>query len=199
MSEDRQKIWDDYIAEGGQNHKTVRHMFVDYSRYHEAQLIAQYFIDNNIKLNFPILDYGCGVGDYGIYLLRQGAADVDFYDYPRSSKLVDYRLETENLGNGTAINADTEAIDLDDYDFIIFGEVLEHLSNPYQILKQASTAQYIFTSSYPYRSDDINDPYWDNHDHDIKAFKQMPKCRMLLEDNYTYIKFDGELRLWVRK
>lgn len=197
MNEDRNKIWDEYVKSGGQNHSIVRHMFTHYNRYHEAELIAKWFVENNIKMDFSVLDYGCGVGDYGIYLLRQGVNDVSFYDYPRSTKFVDYRLKREKL-KGTTINADTTKLNLANYDLVIFGEVLEHLDDPYLTLIETD-AKYIFTSSYPYRSDDPEDPYWSNHDHGDKARLLMPKCREYLESNYNYEKFEGELRLWARK
>lgn len=202
VNENRTKIWDDYIAQGGMQHKVVKHMMVDYNRYHESTLIGDTLVDFKVDLaDLKVLDYGCGVGDYGIHLLRQGAGKVDFYDYPRSVQLVSYRLQQEKLKNGTIIDADRDRKpNFLDYDLIIFGEVLEHLDNPFNILKNCNMAKvrFIFTSSYPYRSDDIDDPYWHNHDHDIKAFHQMPECRRLLEHNYAFTKFDGELRLWVR-
>lgn len=197
MKEDRQAIWQSYVEQGGEPHSIVRHMFTNYNRYHEANLIGRWFVENKIKLDFPILDYGCGVGDYGIQLIRNGATDVSFYDFPRATNFVNYRLEEEGL-KGNIIDADHKKVLLEDYQLIIFGEVLEHIDNPYQVLIEASQAKYIFTSSYPYRSDDPDDPYWSNHDHGDKARILMPKCRELLENNYTYEKFDGELRLWIR-
>lgn len=202
MTEDRKQIWDDYIAQGGMHHRIVKHMFTEYQRYHEAGLIEKALALQHIDLkNLKILDYGCGVGDYGIYLLRAGAKQADFYDFPRSTQLVSYRLETEGLTNWKVIDADKdEHPNFLDYDLIIFGEVLEHLEDPRMILTMCVGCQvdYVFTSSYPYRSEDPEDPYWSNHDHDDKARLQIPHCKRLLEDNYTYTKFDGELRLWSR-
>lgn len=192
MKEDRQQIWKDYLKQGGQSHSNVKHMFLGYSRYHEAELIYSQFG----HMDFKVLDYGCGTGDYGIYLAREGA-DVDFWDFPRATKLVEYRLKREGL-KGKALSADDNPHpDFKDYDLVIFGEVLEHLDNPYEILQQADVP-FIFTSSYPYRSDAPDDPYWSNPNHSKKAFYEMPLCRSLLEDRYSYIKFDGELRLWYK-
>lgn len=201
MKEDRQKVWEDYLKQGGYDHKIVRHMFTQYNRYHEADYILKWFINNNVKLDFPILDFGSGTGDYGIYLLRAGASKVDMYDFPRSTQLIKYRLKIEDIKGGKAIDADKIKPKFKNYDFIIFGEVLEHLSDPFELLEKVvnNGTKYIFTSSYPYRSDDPDDPYWDNHDHDEKARLQMVPCRKILEDNYDYTKFEGELRLWVRK
>lgn len=201
MNEDRLQVWNDYLAQGGLSHKIVRHMFVDYSRYHEAALIADHLSGIGVRLSrLKILDYGAGVGDYGMHFLRQGARTVAFYDYPRSTQFIDYRLKLEDLdGFGITISADEEEIvKFKEWDFVVFGEVLEHLEDPLSVLQQLvkDKVTYVFTSSYPYRSDDPHDPYWNNHDHDDGARLQMPECRKTLEENYNYIKFDGELRLW---
>lgn len=204
--EDRQLIWDNYVADGGQPHKTVRHMFVDYSRYYEADLVRNAMSQEGEDLTkLKVLDYGCGAGDYGMEFARRGAK-VDFYDYPRATQFVAYRLGLEHLDNGTPVSADHTPFKkfhetLGNYDLIIFGEVLEHLHNPLAILKACNLlkVKYIFTSSYPYRSSDPDDPYWHNHDHDDAARLLQPECREVLENNYTYQKYSGELRLWIRK
>jgi SAM-dependent methyltransferase len=202
MSENRISLWTDYVKQGGNDHRIVKRMFLDYSRYYEAELISAWFIERKIKLDFSILDYGCGVGDYGMFLLRQGANKVDFYDYPRAIYLVAYRLGFEKFKRQQAniINPDTnQHPNMAEYDFVIFGEVLEHLSSPLKVLKSAMSSKYIFTSSYPYRTDDPNDSYWSNHDHGDKARLEQPLCRKLLEDNYEYTKLAGELRMWAKK
>lgn len=204
--ENRQQIWDNYLADGGEYNKTVRHMFVDYSRYYEADLVRNTLSQEGVDLKkLKVLDYGCGVGDYGIELVRRGVK-VDFYDFPRSTQFVTYRLGLEGLTTGRAISADHKPFKtfhetLGRYDLIIFGEVLEHLHNPLAILKICNhlKVKYIFTSSYPYRSSDPDDPYWHNHDHDDAARVMQPECQKVLEDNYEYRKFSGELRLWTRK
>lgn len=205
MSRDNERhLWQEYIDSGGQDHKIVRRMFLDYSRYFEANLLINWFKDNNIPLDFTVLDYGCGVGDYGISFLRHDAKQVVFFDYPRAVKFVKYRLSNEGFDVPQAIIADADEWKIDDFqkfDMIIFGEVLEHLDNPAAVIAECNRAavKYIMTSSYPYRTDDPDDPYWNNHDHDDDARIQQPECRKILEDNYNYVKFDGELRLWTRR
>lgn len=204
--ENRQQIWDDYLADGGMYHKNVRHMFTEYNRYYEADLITLTMQQRGVDLTkLKVLDYGCGAGDYGIEFCRKGAS-VSFYDFPRSTQLVAYRLGREKLSNGHAISADHHPYKrfhskLINFDLIIFGEVLEHLDNPLAILKQINTyrVKYIFTSSYPYRSTDKKDPYWSNADHENGARLLIPECQKLLEENYDYQQFTGQLRLWERK
>lgn len=198
MNENRSKIWDDYIKQGGYFHNIIKHSFTEYNRYHEAELIDMELLKQHQDTSkMKILDFGCGVGDYGIYLLRAGAKLVHFYDYPRAVKFVEYRLKREKLTSGHIVDADKEPL-LWNYDLVIFGEVLEHLDNPYETLEYcvSNDTKYVFTSSYPYRSEDPDDPYWSNHDHDDKARLQIPDCKRLLENNYNFVKFGGELRLW---
>lgn len=200
--ENRLKIWDDYISEGGMQHRLVRHMLVDYNRYFEAKLIYDYFIEIGVKIHkLNVLDYGCGVGDYGIYFLRRGCKKVTFWDFPRATKLIDYRMRLEGL-KGKALSADDNPHpDFSEFNFVIFGEVLEHLHNPLEILTDCfnNKVPFIFTSSYPFRSDDAEDDYWNNPDHDQKALQQQPDCRRLLINNYNNHIFSGGLTIWSLK
>lgn len=206
MNEDRNQIWIDYLKQGGSNNKKVAPMFLNYNRYAEAAYIIQglYRFHQDLE-KLKILDYGCGVGDYGMFLLHAGAEAVVFYDYPRAVNFVRYRLDLEKipLERGIALSAD-DVKQIDDYSefgLVIFGEVLEHLPDPLAELKKVvdSGVKLIFTSSYPYRSEDPEDRYWSNHDHDESARLQIPDCKKLLEDNYSYQRFEGELRLWVKR
>lgn len=197
--EDRLKIWEAYK---GYPHKIVRRMFVDYSRYFEAKLINESLEGLNVDVSsLIILDFGCGAGDYGMFFARKGVAHVDCWDFPRSSDFVDYRIKREKLKNIEAINADENELSYGFYDLIIYGEVLEHLSNPIAELANGidAGASFIYTSSYPYRSDDKDDPYWSNDDHHEEARVMQAPCRELLESNYNDFRLDGEARLWVRK
>jgi 2-polyprenyl-3-methyl-5-hydroxy-6-metoxy-1,4-benzoquinol methylase len=197
--EDRQKIWDSYT---GLQHENVQRMFLAYTRYYEAELIANWLRVNEPEFKeLAVLDYGCGVGDYGVYLIRQGVKCADFYDFPRAVNFVAHRLEQEKLTNGTIVDADTSSLHMGKYDLVIFGEVLEHLDDPLSVIKSATdaAAKYIFTSSYPYRSDDAGESYWQHHDHSDKARLMQPACRALLEALYEENRFTGGLKLWRRK
>lgn len=185
LQENRLQIWNDYT---GDKEDRVRHNFVDYDRYYEASLIESCLRgqENEGIKSLDVIDFGCCAGDYGIYFARLGC-DVYFHDIdPVALDFVRYRLKRENLTN----------IDCGYYDLVIFGEVLEHLDSPLETIKKYCGSQYIFTSSYPYRTDDKNDSYWNGRDHREGARKETMACRELLEKYYHKIELGGVRHLW---
>ena len=181
----RRQIYDAYQ---GKKTKTLERYFLKYDRYREAKMIHE-FIGSE---KYNILDYGCGVGDYGMYFLRKGYR-VEFYDIDDTMMhFVNYRLQRESLIPGS---------DKPRYDLIIFGEVLEHMDEPQKVLQQCIDVKVpiLVTTAYPY----IQDPKeferhqeGKYHSHSIKARDAQPKCRELLENNYNYYKREGEFRIW---
>lgn len=199
--EDREQLWKDYT---GPKPLYLAHPWLHYNRYHEANLIVNQLKTWNQDISkLCVLDYGSGVGDYGFTLGREGA-EICFYDKPEQIEFVAYRLRKEEKKFKVSL---VEANDLWEFpptiDMVIFGEVLEHLDNPLKVIKDFVNrkTKYIFTSSYPYRSDDPNDSYWHHRGHtEHKGICEMQKpCRELLENNYEYIKYEGQMRLWYRK
>lgn len=193
MSEDRQKIWDEYQ---GNKPPTVRHNFVDYDRYFEAENIKNVVGDilegmNRKWSDLKVIDFGCCAADYGIFFARLGChvwcEDID----PDALSFMEYRFRRENLRTYKA----------DKYDLYIFGEVLEHCDDAFSLLKDAvdKKADFIFTSSYPYRNDSAEDDYWKGRGHSDKARQDQPRCRHLLEKYYEKITLGGERKVWIRK
>lgn len=195
MKEDRLKIWNDYT---GPKSDKIRHNFVDYDRYYEAGLIEMSLQDifdgtGGSFDGLKVLDFGCCAGDYGMYFARLGAF-VHFEDIDEDAiKFVEYRLKREGL---------KRRFNHSEHDLAIFGEVLEHCDNALDIISDEVLkfeTSYIFISSYPFRSDDENDPYWKGRDHSQQARLAQKAVRALLEKHYDAIKYDGERRLWIRK
>lgn len=190
FKEDRQKTWDEYT---GNKPPTIRHNFVDYDRYYEASLIAGALIEKGVNLkNLNVLDFGCCAGDYGMYFARWGAF-VHFEDIDEDAlKFVDYRLRREGL---------KRRYNHEEHNLAIYGEVLEHCDDALAILTKdvEDGVRYIFTSSYPYRSDDPNDSYWQGRGHSQQARIDQPACRKILEDHYVMINFGGQRNLWIKK
>jgi len=193
MNEDRQKIWDNYR---GITNGSLERMFLYYNRYYEAGLIFDALKRNDTSMkNFKVLDYGCGVADYGIYFARLGA-DVTVHDIDHAAVMfAESRFALENLEVKRGISRDK------DYNLVIFGEVLDHLFSPLQALEEMvdSRISFIFTSSYPYRSDDKNDVHWQHDHHPETARMQQSDCRILLKRNYAREILTGEGSLWVRR
>lgn len=189
--ENRQAIFDSYK---GAKNKNMRRMFLDYNRYFECISIID-FMEKNLGINIrnlKVLDFGCGVGDYAIGFARCGAV-VDFEDIDEDClAFLTWRLDREKYPYKL----------IEDPDVVIFGEVLDHLEDPLGKIKEfvEGNTKFIFTSSYPYRSDSPNNEHW-RHDHHPEAARlQQPEVRNLLEQNFKSVKVtgSGEARLWYR-
>lgn len=192
MNENRQEIWDKYI---GPINRNIKRMFLDYDRYFEAEAIEDALESMHQDISkMVVLDYGCGVADYGIYFGRLGSrvciydTDLEALDFA----LYRFRLEDKRVELCKSIIG---------HDLVIFGEVLDHLENPLAVVKAAidTKTRFIFTSSYPYRSEDPQEPHWQHDHHPKTALEQQPEIREILEKNYNKINFGGQRNLWTRK
>lgn len=188
--DERKKIWDEYQ---GVKTPEVRHNFVDYTRYYEAEHIDGILTTKGVEIEkLKVIDYGCCAGDYAIYFARKGAKSYG-YDIDESAlNFLDYRLKRENLPENSPLNK---------YDLVIFGEVLEHVDDPFNLIQSYiyQGAKYMFTSSYPYRNDDPQDSYWQGRGHSKMACEQQPQCRKLLETFYKKYNFGGQSNVWIYK
>lgn len=201
ITEDRQKLWDEYT--GAKPHY-ISWPWLQYTRYRKAETILNTLKELGEQIsNLRVLDYGSGVGDYGFVFGRQGAK-VTFFDRKEELDFSKYRVSKEPITSQFfQYPEDYDELHKDgEFDLVIFGEVLEHVENPIEILQSFSDkkTKYIYTSSYPYRSDDPNEYYWKKHGDDQTYMIEMQKpCRAILEANYTFVKYEGEARLWIRK
>jgi 2-polyprenyl-3-methyl-5-hydroxy-6-metoxy-1,4-benzoquinol methylase len=79
-----------------------------------------------------VLDIGCGDGDYAYNLKRMGfdvlAADMDVERFKYADQIVFQKCNV------------TEKLPFADnsFDYILFAEVIEHLKNPYDVIKELS-------------------------------------------------------------
>lgn len=177
-----------------------RMMFV-YDRYHEAEwLIGKIKGYGEDLSQFSVLDFGCGVGDYGISFLEEGS-NVLFYDRGIMLDVVNNRCATLGIERQRYIlqGVNNEPILKGTINLAVFAEVLEHVKNPLEILKQVIDGQktkYVFTTAYPYIQDDS---HFHHKGHTVEALNQQKACAELLEAYYDYERLDGEIRLWTRK
>ena len=196
MTPEQEKIRTD-IFENYQGIKDVyiRRMMIDYDRYYEANIVLRNLKDKMIGLK--VLDFGCSVGDYGILLAKNGAKST-FYDFKIYIDFVKYRCELDKL--------ECEFINVEDglksfeYDLIIFGEVLDHLESPIDILMQCIWAKvkYLWTTSYPFIPDnESGDARFNKSGHLKGAKEQQKEFRRIIMENYKIIDNpEGGLYLW---
>lgn len=189
---DRVRVFSEYYRLKNDKVNTdILWSFLAYNRYNKAKLI-----DDRLEGAVSILDYGCGVGDYGIYFLRRGKK-VSFYDFDHMLDFVKFRCNREGLKAEYIVVKDNK-VDLNkDYDLYIFGEVLEHLNNPFEVLKGIieKKPKYIATSSYPF----VDNSYFLKDRHSLKAKEQRRDCKEVLQESYKENLLDTKLRLWTRK
>ena len=140
------------------------------------------------------MDFGCMVADYGFYFGMLGMT-VTLCDIKEHALFADYRLARANINRTTVYAPADYSVITSNQDLAVFGEVLEHLRDPYLLLKGCvdNKVPYIFTSCYPYG----NDYYFNLPGHRIEAKEQAPLCMDLLRKNYTEIEFVDKNRLWV--
>lgn len=199
--ENRKEIYNKYVEKFGSPPSFVKRIIVEYDRYHEADLVINALKKSGVDFeHLKVLDFGCGAGDYGISFARLGAK-VYFYDDESMLNIIKIRLGFEPIVHVQLLNYN-DAVECPKVDMVIFGEVLEHLNSPLNTLKQFienDKCKYIMTSSYPYRSDNPKDPYWNHGGHTKEAFNEQPKCREILEKNYKKYRLDGQLNIWIKK
>lgn len=187
----REALWKKY---NGDKKPSLERSFLVYDRYDEAGRILKKLKDLGVfKDGLRVLDFGCGVSDYGIFFARLGATVSIFDSSEAAIKFASWRFEQEKLPFSLDLSGE--------FDLVIFGEVLEHLDSPLSSLEMFNT-KFIFTSSYPYRSNDPNNEYWKRSDHSDSARKKQPECRKFLEENFDRFIIDsgtGQASLWRKK
>lgn len=195
-TEDRQALLTQFERNLGREvTRGLRRMILTYDRYAEADRIAVAILNDQKRKNFSgmtVMDFGCGAGDYGITFARLGAERVCYSDEnPEAMAWAEFRHSNEPIVPATIVYPDDAIgkLPAGGYDVAVFGEVLEHLVDPLEVLRLFSDAgtKYLFTSSYPYRPDDARHEYWAHCGHTHAAREAQPACRELLESRYEKI------------
>ena len=167
-------------------------MFLAYDRYYEADSILRHF--KSMK-EMRVLDYGTGVGDYGMTFVRAGA-QADYFDFQIYLEFIQHRMTREGFVDSDYLRVGVDEPVFEEYNFIVFGEVLEHLHHPKNIIEKCIKAKvkYLFTTSYPYIKD-LNT--FKKSGHFISAMREQDECAKLLETNYKKVAwFKGALYIW---
>lgn len=108
---------------------------------------------------------------------------------------VEFRCQHEDIA-GEFIRAPcNRAGECRGFDAVVFGEVLEHLTNPLELLTDCvQHARWIITSSYPLPH---SDEYWTRYpDHTDEARQQQTTCLKLLRSNCDCRRARGMLCVW---
>lgn len=117
---------------------------------HQCQFYrASYFIDQ-VEKNSKVLDVGCNAGTLGIHLLRKDC-HVNGIDIVK--ELVE-KAKNRGIYAEEGIAEDLSRYDDNSFDYVLCGEVLEHLFDPYPAVKEAHRVlkpggKYIFTVPHP--------------------------------------------------
>jgi 2-polyprenyl-3-methyl-5-hydroxy-6-metoxy-1,4-benzoquinol methylase len=114
----------------------INRMMIAYHRYD----IANDYLDITEKhlSNISLLDYGCGVGDPGVYLGSKGA-DVTIVDIGEKLDFASWRLQKRDIEHTSIKVQDTEnPVETEsEFNLIIMNEFLEHVRNPKIFLQMA--------------------------------------------------------------
>lgn len=179
----------------GVNRFFLRTLF-DYNRYTECCLLHNFLLNRFEFKNKKLLDFGCLVSDYGFYfgMLNMKITLCDLEEHVAFAK---YRLSRANI-DSVEFYAPADYKELTkSQDVAVFGEVLEHLTDPYQLLESCVTnnVSYIFTTMYPYGSEE----YFNLPGHTKEAKEQSPKCIDLLRKNYQEVSLMKHNIVWINK
>jgi len=137
-----------------------------------------------------VMDFGCGVGDYGYIALKYGHKVTFFDNNPEMIRFVRWRME----GMGRKAEYSTTQPHFREFDAVVFGEVLEHLESPLAVITDAlQHVEFLVTSSYPLPH---SDEYWQHPGHTKSARKESSECLKLLRSKCYEIKGLQQLRVW---
>jgi len=77
------------------------------------------------------LDFGCGVGSHGIYMLEEGAGGVDFLDVEGPAiKYAKWRTQQRQLSGDIEFLNPGSDLKLQKYDVVLCIDVMEHIADP---------------------------------------------------------------------
>lgn len=169
---------------------------LDYTRYPDCYNIYRRLKSSLDFRHLAVLDYGCLVSDYGFFFGMLGSK-ISICDLKEHADFASFRLSRHRIPHTThyapiPYSSVTHKIGL-----AIFGEVLEHLDDPLELLESCveNRVQYLYTTHYPYGDDD----YFNLPGHTKEAQKQAQDSLMLLRSHFHEISVEKNRRLWVRK
>lgn len=174
----------------------IFHTLFDYNAYQPCYEVYRH-LDAIIDFqNISVLDYGCLVSDYGFFFGMLGSK-ISICDFKEYVDFASFRLSRHNIAHKVHYAPTPYSIVTEDIDMAIFGEVLEHLDDPLELLEACveNSVSLIYTTCYPFG----DDAYFNLTGHSKEAQRQAPDSLALLRRNFHEIKFDKFRRLWILK
>jgi len=158
------------------DHEVIRRLTLDYDRYHEANMLAEY-LDKGPKLK--ILEFGCGVSDYGL-VLRANGHEIVLADVPTVLDFALYRHKKYFEKDMCKIYCGDQVIHIaEGFDLILTAESFDHVSQPFEtLLEFDGHAPWLVTTGYPFK-------YKTDGKHSFITVEQAPACEKFLRDNYN--------------
>lgn len=156
----------------------IRRDMLNYDKISTGQGILRTMKEKGMHSG-KIIDYGCGVSDYGLVFAEAGY-DVIIVDFPEILDFAVWRYTRRGLKVSTIeVSKDNFYPVLPRVDLIIFGDVLEHFPEPLIVLENAYNSLndegYIYTSGYPL------DHFTKMGDHLVRNEKE---CKQFLETKF---------------
>ncbi len=112
--------------------------------YPSAQDITEEGLDENHSLkkmlrlvgeNKRVIDFGCATGYFSQLLTRKGCRVTGIEINPDAAKVAELYCEQVIVADLDFVSV-TEILPIHEFDVAVFGDVLEHLRNPWKMLEE---------------------------------------------------------------
>ena len=160
-----------------------------YSYSHYKNEVRDHIVDN-FKKDTRILDVGAGSGTYG-HLLRPHYDRIDALEiFPEYIKMFNLESVYNNVIIGDILN-----FEISEYDYIIMGDILEHLEveSAMRLINKITDLRKKVLVAVPYnyeQGEEFGNIYETHHQPDLtigKMYQRYPSLRLLYGDmNYGY-------------
>lgn len=174
-----------------QNYRDARFLYtarmqLAYSRFPVASRLAQYFNSRFLPARrsaIRVLDYGCGVGDYGLSLAVFGYP-VTLCDIAGGNlEFARWRFDQRGLAHQViAVSESSLYPPLGAHEVILAGEVLEHVRQPLTVLERCHESLpvggLLWLSGYPEHAREVGG------DHLREAAEQRDACLGFLQQAF---------------
>ena len=150
-------------------------------------IMVQFILESNRKRKARVLEVGCATGFFGAFLKERGFEVWGVETSALQAKRAAKRLDQVYIGCIEDFLKSDECLEAGSFDYVVFGDVLEHLASPLDVLK--SCADILAPDGAILAS--------------IPNVAHLAVRLMLLEGRWEYVRFgildDTHLRFFTRK